>query len=114
MNKIEVKLPEEFIPIEDMPTDFLSIALWYLRRKLVDNLDPNGMHVCKKCGYELHFSNGDVKGDPYIQFVTCFCNQCRVRSDNHVYPKYNHSVVEFAEGALTDAINYFERKVMMK
>lgn len=107
----KAQMPDGFIPIESLPTEYMPIALWYLRIKLLMGGDEIGKHVCNRCCGTVRFSSADIKSDNYNRYVVAYCENCRVKSDNHIYPKYNHSVIEFAEGALTDAINDLQEKV---
>lgn len=109
----KVRISEFYIPLEGLPTEEFQLALWYLRHKLLDNGNVVGKHICPRCGYDIYLSQGDVTGDPYKKFATAFCKQCKVRSDNFTASKYC-SPIEFANSAVQDAINDFERKVMMK
>lgn len=112
MENPECRLPQDFIPIDELPTEWLKIAVWYLRVKMLQSGNPVAKHICCRCGSDLHFAGGDVKGDSYHEYVVAFCEKCRVKSDNHVYHKYDCGVVAFAEGALQDAINDVEEKVI--
>lgn len=107
----DAKFAEDFIPLDDEKFTFFECALRYTNYMLLKQGKVYGKHICKRCGYELHFSSGDIKGDPYHCFVCVWCNQCRVKSENHIYPKYNYSPVELANGALQDAINQLQERV---
>jgi RecJ-like exonuclease len=104
MSDLKNNTHSDFIQLDTVPKDHKEIALWYLRYKLIASGDTTGKHICPKCKGNIGFSVSDIKGDEYHKYVVAFCNNCRVKSNNHVYPKYNYGIVEFAEGALHDAI----------
>ena len=108
----DTRFAEDYIPLADGRFTFFETALRYSNYKLLMQGNAYGKHICKRCGYELHFSSDDIKGDNYHCYVCVWCSQCRVKSENHVFPKYNYSPVELAEGALQDAINELQRRVM--
>lgn len=101
----ELRLAKDFIPIEDgQSLSFTGAALMYLSGV------KGGKPTCPICGHELVFQNADVYKDPYMEYVIAGCARCNIYSDACYYPKYNHSPIEYANGALTRAISEFERR----
>lgn len=100
----ELRLAKEFIPIGNEKLGFHDAAMMYY------SMLKGGKPTCHICGQELVFQNADVYKDPYTEYVIAGCARCNIYADACYYTKYNHSPIEYANGALTRAISEFERR----
>ena len=104
----EPRFAKEFIQIGDEKLGFHDAAMMYY------SMLKCGKPTCHICWHELVFQSADVYKDPYTEYVIAGCARCNIYSDACYFPKYNHSPIEYANGALTRAISEFERRVNKK